>query len=220
LTADAIVQISSKLTALTHVHLAYTADACKDFVLGADELVHAAAAWAQLPLVSLSFGLMCCRHDNVDSSLTQSQSMHAAGYGAAAVAASAHCSDRFDADQDGQDGSIGSIHDDCDLSCDEVIAASGLMLQQLAQLTRLTSLRIVAYGKSADGPVVPLDAALDKLQPPTFKAAALAACLQQLTGLQSLHVVGRLVGGQQAIVQLQQAVQGLTSCSSCILPRQ
>jgi hypothetical protein len=67
LTADAIVQISSALTALTEVQLAYTAAACSAFGLGGDELVEAAAAWALLPLVSLSFGLQCCPSASVSN---------------------------------------------------------------------------------------------------------------------------------------------------------
>jgi hypothetical protein len=49
-------------------------------------------------------------------------------------------------------------------------------------------------------------------QQPVYDAAALAAYLQQLPALHSIHVAGQLVGSQQAVEQLQQAAQGLSSC--------
>ncbi|WIA32811.1 hypothetical protein OEZ86_005993 [Tetradesmus obliquus] len=169
LTADAIAEASNALTGLTQVQLAYTAAACSAFGVGSDELVEAAAAWALLPLVSLSFGLQCSSNHGKD----------------------AFCCEGFD-------------------------SASAVMLEQLAQLTNLTSLRTFAFAapdeesdSSADGDM--------QSQLPAYDAAALAACLRQLPLLQSLHVVGRLVGGQQAVTELQEAVQGLSSCG---LPKQ
>jgi hypothetical protein len=190
LTADAIVQISSALTALTEVQLAYTAAACGAFGLGGDELVEAAAAWALLPLVSLSFGLQCVPSTSSHSGSNVDHVSHI----------------------DGGDDSLRELHvgDACASGWEDGAVLSGLMLEQLGQLTGLTSLRIYAFGEPADALDEP--AAVSKSQQPVYDAAALAACLQQLPVLQSLHVAGQLVGSQQAVEQLQQAARGLSSC--------
>jgi hypothetical protein len=174
LTADVIVQISSALTALTEVQLAYTAAACSAFGLGGDELVEAAAAWALLPLVSLSFGLQCI----------PSASSHSGSY----VDHVSHV--------DGGDNSLRGLQvgDAYASGCEDGAVLSGVMLEQLGQLTGLTSLRIYAFGESVDASDEP--AAVSKSQQPVYHAAALAACLQQLPALQSLHVAGQLVGSQ------------------------
>jgi hypothetical protein len=116
LTADATVQISSALTALTEVRLAYSAAACTGSAFGSEgsELV-AAAAWARLPLVSLSFGLLW-------------------GPGASSL--------------DGGDGDLDSFvgGDSFGEFGEGGFLTTGLMLEQLGQLTGLTSLRIYGLG--------------------------------------------------------------------------
>jgi hypothetical protein len=189
LTADAIVQISSALTALTQVQLAYTAAACSTFGVGSDELVEAAAAWALLPLVSLSFGLQCSSSAmSIDNAIAQATSYGAGAGGGAGIASyldSEQGGSVCDSDEHGVMCGAGSS------------TATGVMLEQLAQLRGLTSLRIETFGTLVVHPPMALNGPcqVTMAKQPLYEAAALAACLRQLTALQSLHFVG---GGQSS----------------------